>query len=77
MKHRVGLAQTFAQQFVEHRGKIFLGHLKSPYVLGFGGYPLARLRAEESIATYENRYLKVIKYLEEGLEDSLSYYAFP
>ena len=42
MEHRVWLAQTLEQQFVEHRGKIFLDHLKSPYVLGFGEYPLYR-----------------------------------
>ena len=37
----------------------------------------ARNRAEGFIAKYENKYPKAIRCLEDGLEDSLSYYAFP
>lgn len=36
-----------------------------------------RNRAEGFIAKYENKYPKAIRCLEDGLEDSLSYYAFP
>ena len=37
----------------------------------------ARKRADRFIAKYEKKYPKAIKRLDEGLEDSLSYYAFP
>lgn len=37
----------------------------------------ARDRAEGFIGKYERKYPKAVKCLEDGLEDSLSYYAFP
>jgi putative transposase len=38
---------------------------------------MARERAIALIKQYENRFPKAIEVLEDGLEDSLSFYAFP
>ena len=37
----------------------------------------ARKRAEEFIKKYKDRHSRAIKCLEEGLDESLSFYAFP
>ena len=61
---------------VPQKGKeTFAAELKEIWQGPDGGE--ARKRAEEFIAKYEKKYPKAIKCLEDGLEDSLSYYAFP
>ena len=62
MEHRAWLAQTLEQQFVEHRGKICPGHLKSPYVLCFGEYPLYRNSDDPSFYSSTASFLRTRLY---------------
>ena len=52
-----------------------------PRILKASGWPPTREQAcrlaEEICRQYERRFPKTIRYLEDGLEDSLSFYAFP
>ncbi len=61
---------------VSHKEKdTFAKHLKEIWLVSSAA--LARQRAEELAETYEKRFPKAIETLDNGLEDSLSFYGFP